>query len=458
MKKFDFVIIGNGVIGTFAAIKLKQNFPDMSIALIGNPNHSDSASIAAGAMIAVYAEMEECSLEQLDTQTRYLKIGKDSSRGWKNFLTQTGGLGVITAKDTLVYLKTEHSNFELANFNSVKAAYSQDAPKSTPIDLSWLESKNNIQEVFKIDGEFAVCSVALFRHFTSIMQVLNVHVIPFDVSTVDLQRNILTLVKSDSIIEFNKLVMAAGAQSGNLLKKDPILPMLQGVGTAITINNSEDTEGFSDYVIRTVNRGGAQCGLHVVPRSDGTMYLGAGNYVSRPGPSVHRLDTVSYLLSTLEKDLLSRSTAYKLMGNFLIGMRPRSIDGYPIIGPLVNSNHIFVATGTNRIGLTWAPRIADQILAWASEKNLDSEFLGWGPNRIPLAFGTVGQAINYYVESRISNASEHGLSGSTELELAQLNSHLKNIAEELLDKIRVKFPEYKDIVLHPDNWAALLSP
>ena len=86
--------------------------------------------------------------------------------------------------------------------------------------------------------------------------------------------------------------------------------MLQGVGTAITINRSTEVEGFANHVIRTVNRGGAQCGIHVVPRSDGVIYLGAGNYVSRPGPAPHRLDTITYLLATLEKDLSSRLDAY----------------------------------------------------------------------------------------------------------------------------------------------------
>jgi len=457
MDKYDFAVVGNGAIGTFTAIKLKQSFPEMSVALIGNAHHADSASIAAGAMIAVYAEMEECSAEQIDTQRRYLKIGKDSSAGWLDFLSKSGGLEAITAKDTLVFLKTDHSKFELANFNTVKKALDQDGRGVKPANLAWLEERQNIQEVFRIDGEFAVCPIALFKHFTKLMKDLGVQVIPDDVSDLNLDANIITLENSDIKIEFSKLVVAAGAQTGNILKGDPILPMLQGVGTAITIDNNADTEGFSNHVVRTVNRGGAQCGIHVVPRSDGTIYLGAGNYVSRPGPAAHRLDTVSYLLSTLERDLLNRTVVYKFTGDFLIGMRPRSIDGFPIIGAMSVFENVFVATGTNRLGLTWAPRIADQVVAWANESKLDAEFLGWEPNRFPLTYGTVENAINYYVESRISNACEHGLSGSTLHELNEMNIHFTKVAESLLTNIQNKFPKYRDIVLHPDNWAALLT-
>jgi hypothetical protein len=71
MEKYDFTVVGNGAIGTFAAIKLKQNFPEMSVAHIGIANHADPASVAVGAMNAVYAALEECSPEQAVTQVTY---------------------------------------------------------------------------------------------------------------------------------------------------------------------------------------------------------------------------------------------------------------------------------------------------------------------------------------------------------------------------------------------------
>jgi succinate dehydrogenase/fumarate reductase flavoprotein subunit len=68
MEKYDFTFVGNGASGMFAAIKLKQNFSDMSVALIRKANHAGSESVAARVMIAVYAAMEECSPEQAVTQ------------------------------------------------------------------------------------------------------------------------------------------------------------------------------------------------------------------------------------------------------------------------------------------------------------------------------------------------------------------------------------------------------
>ncbi len=68
MEIYDFTFVGNGASGTFAAIKLKQNFSDMLVALIRKSNHAGYASVAARVKIAVYAAMEVRSPEQAVTQ------------------------------------------------------------------------------------------------------------------------------------------------------------------------------------------------------------------------------------------------------------------------------------------------------------------------------------------------------------------------------------------------------
>ena len=457
MNKYDFAVVGNGAIGTLAAIKLKQANPNKSVVLVGNFKRRDSASVAAGAMIAVFAEMEECAPEQEEMQNRYLKIGKESSLSWRSFLSQSGGLGVITAEDTLVFLKKAYSQFEFGNFNAVKRVLPPENQTGNETELNWLVEKKNIEEVINIKGEFAICPTALFKHFDILLENLGIYIISEDALKVDLETNIVKFDNSELDFQYIKLVLAAGSQTARILKPESILPMLQGVGTAISINNNADISALSTHVIRTVNRGGAQCGMHVVPRSDGTIYLGAGNFVSHPGPASHRLDTISYLLSTLESDLLNRRIVYNFSGNLLMGMRPRSIDGFPMIGSIAKYSNVFIATATNRLGLTWAPRIADQINLWASGKSLDSEFIDWNPDRIPLNFGTQDSAIEYYVSSRISNACEHGLSGSGEDDLSRLRSEFTAVAHNLVGRIRKRYPQYEGVVLHPDNWAALLT-
>ena len=54
---FDIAIIGNGIIGSLAAVEVSKHFPDKKICLIAQNNRNQSASLAAGAMHAVFGEV-----------------------------------------------------------------------------------------------------------------------------------------------------------------------------------------------------------------------------------------------------------------------------------------------------------------------------------------------------------------------------------------------------------------
>ena len=47
-----------------------------------------------------------------------------------------------------------------------------------------------------------------------------------------------------------------------------------------------------------------------------------------------------------------------------LGFRPITFDGKPLIGALTEYPNVYVATGTKRDGLTYAPVIAENILDW----------------------------------------------------------------------------------------------
>ena len=252
---------------------------------------------------------------------------------------------------------------------------------------------------------------------------------------------------------FKNLVVAAGSQTSNLFLGEKLLPMLQGVGTAILIEPSANTSLLGKTVVRTVNRGGAQCGFHLVPRSDNGIYLGAGNYVTKPGNSHFRLDTIKYLLSIVEEELVNRDFVYSLTGDFVLGNRPRSVDGFPMFGPISTNDSIYVATGTNRAGLTWAPFIADEIINWFVNRKQNDLIKEWAPDRSPISYGNKDAAINYYKNSRLSNALEHKLitPEQTETKLEEL----ENTAVELRSNISEKYSFSEDFNLNPDSWGPL---
>ena len=85
--KFDYLVLGNGAIGTFSAIKLKEAFPSSKIGIIGDPSRANSASVAAGAMCNVFGEVEHSFSPAMQSlQDLSLRYGIAGRTGWQNFL------------------------------------------------------------------------------------------------------------------------------------------------------------------------------------------------------------------------------------------------------------------------------------------------------------------------------------------------------------------------------------
>ena len=53
---FDIVVIGSGVIGHSIAFRIKQDAPQLKIAVLGDPVNSLQASRAAAGMLAPFCE------------------------------------------------------------------------------------------------------------------------------------------------------------------------------------------------------------------------------------------------------------------------------------------------------------------------------------------------------------------------------------------------------------------
>ena len=461
-QKYDLLVVGNGAIGTLIACDLIQKYPQMKLGIIGSEVRLNSASAAAGAMLNVFAEMEHSHTSiSSETNHKYLQLGVAGSQGWLAFLQRISrDQDVITAKDTLVFLKNDASAFETANFQEM-VSVSKDHGVYQDFSLSSFNeslplTKNLVASVAKIKGEYALDSGRLLNEMDRFLCENKVDLVSSEVirihsgSTVEIE----TL---DGLYLADRVVVAAGSNSASLLEEFPLVPMLQGVGSAFHFKASKlkMPDIFDSHVIRTVNRGGAQCGFHVVPRKDG-YYLGAGNYITLPSQSSHRLETLRYLFQTLESELIDKELSYDLVGSLVKGHRPRSMDGLPMIGALRNANNIFVATGTNRAGLTWAPRISLEVLSWLDGNEPDNLFENWKPDRKLASFGTSEEAIEYFVESRVGAALEHKLITTDAFAIEERKGELRALGADLLVQTQKRFSSLT-FVPHPDHWAPILD-
>ena len=462
MLDFDVVVVGNGAVGSFAAMALARKFSGQSIAVVGPAHRPGAASAAAGAMAAVYAELERCWAPDDSWNARQLALGLRSRQMWRQFFADTAAPHLVTAEDTLVFLAKQASAFERGNFETMlKYAEADSAGHTITEARSPIQLAGAIDAIALLPGEFGFDAGATLHHMASVLHNLGVATIDSHVAQITPEKGAVVLtLSSGEYLRCERVVVAAGAQTEDLLSDFGIMPMLQGVGSAIAINSAEVLRPLGNYVIRTVNRGGSNCGLHTVPLHGGSIYLGAGNYVSAPGPADHRVETIRWLFTQFEREILGRSAAYAVTGAFRIGMRPRSLDGYPMVGPLSGVPNVYVATATNRLGYCWAPSIAETVVSWmkgTSPFENVPELEGFPPDRDPLPFASLDAALEYFVESRLGAALEHGLLEAGDEGILERRGQLESLGRALMHDVGViqLANETEPAALNPDNWSAL---
>lgn len=453
MHEYDVGVVGDGAIGVLTALAVASRDPGRRVVLIGNRTLYPSGTVAAGAMHAVFAEVEEPPGTSED-ETRIMGLGLEARDRWLRLFDRIGDLR--TARDTLVYLKSDASRFELKCFESAKAAAAAHGAleSPSPAGLSrYVKGDIRVDDAFLAVGEFSICVTAFFANVDRELDRCGVARESGFADCVEADAGGAVAIRlDDRVIRCGKVVVCAGVASKAILRKLHDLFLYQGVGSAYLTEPMPDRFDHSDMVVRTVNRGGSQCGVHVVPRSDGRLYIGAGNYIDHVGTPRHRLETLRYLMSLAREEILGTEIAYGLVGQPIIGLRPRSLDTLPLIGPLAQDDRVFVATGTNRVGLTLGPVIAEAAANWL-DGVADDRFAFADANRQPRPFGDMAGAADYFVASRVANLLEHSLIEPSQVGATE--ARLYDSCEQLNANAAARLGLPAGHVVNPDFWGLL---
>lgn len=463
MLKFDLILIGNGILSTFSAIKIKKKYPKLNIAIVGPKERTHAASVAAGAMHAAFCEVEE-TFHSLQRDRDIFEVALASRPLWREFLSEHQMESVITAESTIMYRRKNGTPFEKANFEAAcSIALEHNAlgeVTSRELEKVFCGSlKPSDVEAKKFIGEFAIDTALLFEQCNALLEKMGVtffHIKANRVSTSGQLAQVQLI--NQEIITAPQIIIAAGTASGDLLPDQiKMVPIYHAVGTAMVLDSAPNTYTNLNYVVRTPNRGGAQCGMHIVPRNNGKFYLGAGNYLSRVEPA-HRLETIRYLIDICESELYGKQTVYNAKAELLLGSRPKSVDGYPVMGPFNEMPNVFVATGMYRIALTIAPIVAQEILHWFETGHDSKTYTNWSPARALHSYAPIDVAVKYYSESRISNLIEHGILkiGQT-TEIEEKKQELQAIAKNLNADILKAHNFPVNFVVDPDMYSIMTS-
>jgi hypothetical protein len=157
------------------------------------------------------------------------------------------------------------------------------------------------------------------------------------------------------------------------------------------------------------------------------------------------------LFKAVQEEFLGREIGYLLEGEIRVGLRPRSLDGFPMLGPLTNQPSIFIATATNRAGLTWAPEIADFVISWINGISTSSYLDCWLPDRKSLLLERPKDLVKQFISSRIGAGLEHGIVKNSPRAILKAERDLLKVAEQFLN---ASDSPLVPAGTHPDNWAA----
>lgn len=394
-QTYDVVVVGNGVLGLSLALTLARR--GLTTALVGAPHRPMAATTAAGAMLGCFGEATDTMLRSAPGRHKHALAyrARDRWHDWLAELAEDSGTApeqVLTADGTVVLLNSVGSpgvdDVNYAAVLAMLAEYEEPHEILDPAAIDWLDPDplSRPMQAVLIPGEHAVDSGVLLTALSQAYQHAGGVEVADEVIRIDRTGPTLdgvTLV-SGTRLASSRVVLATGARTQELLDTVPdvaerVPNMLSGLGLAALLRTAPGPA--PRQVLRTPNRAFA-CGLHLVPRREGEVYVGATNNVE-PAPSDSAvIREVLFLLNCATRQL--RRDLWKAgLHRTLVGNRPVPADGYPLLGE-TDLAGLWLMTGTYRDGLHMSPllaaELATRIMGGTGELDLDE----FRPVRAPL--------------------------------------------------------------------------
>ncbi len=455
----DCVIIGNGILGLSLAFRLKRDNPDMKLAVIGPSHRKGSATLAAGAMLNVWAEIVEGQFEDQFLSMRF-NIARQGMDMWEPFaeeIRSVSGVEIPIKWGTYVIntpLSAPWGDKTWSYF--IKALASQNASHKIvdPLNVPYLnpvQHSRPLDAALIMDGQLNPNTV--LDSLDIAMERLGIVTYDTVVESIIEGHTFKLKLGDNSEVSVGQVVLANGTFAQKLIDQIPNLKsevprLLWGLGSAVELSFEEWNRNvqpnnplFSmDCVIRGLNPVGA-CGLHVVPQDQTTFYIGASSAVLYEPEWNPRSHAIVFLIHNVVNEI-NRSFAFtttKLRGN---GVRPVTVDGFPLLGES-NIRGLWFLNGMKRDGLTSAPYLVHEMAIQMSGKRseLPQEF---SPTRPLIPYKNRKKAIEETVLFSINADRQHGLVMPPWVDEKYSQNKLDEI-HKIYDKRGIK-----DFAIHPE--------
>jgi glycine oxidase len=288
---YDVVVIGNGALGMGVAYNLRKRDPNLAIAVVGPSHRNGGATVAAGAMINVWAEMapgqydNPALAERAELTVTAMDLWDVHCAELSEFAEQP----LQVKWGTYIINNVLGSPHEMRSVDYIIELMRQrNVPHEVlpPGAVPWIrpEQKGQAIRVVRVpDGRIdprlvlkayeRFCATRNVDLFDDTAEKLEIGLkLPF----VGAEKRIT--LGSGTVLKTKTMVMASGSFSQALIDQVPDLRrevprLVWGAGSALDISmpawihryGGIDRSVFDiDAVVRTVDRGGA-CGMHLVP-------------------------------------------------------------------------------------------------------------------------------------------------------------------------------------------------
>jgi glycine/D-amino acid oxidase-like deaminating enzyme len=458
------VVIGNGIIGMTIAFRLANRAGSQDrVTVLGKKARPDSASLAAGAMLNSFGEIEKGSLEKELDLYRF-EMSHLATKMWPKFeqelINATGSClpsgckkcqgfsgGGCVDTGTYVVNNTAADDLDDDNFDAIlKALQDFNEPHRlvSPADIPnyMPEQRSRATRALYIENEGWYNPRLMLEKLDAALGLIpKVRWVDANADRMEGGANGVKAVMLDSgeRIEADNFVVATGSSVTDLMEKSKlgidVQRIFHGVGVSIEIRSKDYPHS---KCIRTPNRGLA-CGIYTVPYFNDPnvpadhILVGASNLVS-PVPVAHaRISSVESLLRAAIEQINFNFYRSELI-RVNVGMRPTSLDTYPLIGK-TSIDNLVIVTGTKRDGFHMSPLISEQVVSIIYGEKNDDRLAWFAPERSPIRSMTRDEAIDKAIRHQMSAAYQHGFSPSTSRMSDQIRQMYRDDLERLHDQI-----------------------
>jgi len=414
---YDIIIAGNGVLAYSLAFALMQKDPRLKLALVGPSKRPGGASIAAGAMLNSFAELEKGTLDTEPARIKF-RMNRAAAKMWPEWVESinqaSGGLPLSIMEGTYVIHNSRINEMDDENFAAILDALRQHDEPFQDIDPREIRglrptTQGRAHRAIYIPGEGAIQPTALLAALERSFAAANVEI--FDDTATHLtvrDAGIKELrTAQERVLTAPHIVLACGAHAQGLIDQIPdvarrVPRLFYGTGIAMVLR----TRGQApERVIRSPNRGMA-CGIHVVPYDKDVCYVGATNVIS-PVPELNPTMTGLFGLMEAAMEQINEGYYNAKLERWIVGHRPTALDNFPLIGE-TSVKGLWILSGTRREGIHVSPLLARQ---------LSAEILGqpplvehpFTPERPLIRVMTREEGIRGAVAHLKSSAYQHGL-------------------------------------------------